>query len=70
MSDLKNKPQNSAHTLSICADSTFAHPFTYLKLGVDSNSKTEKPETAKHPQEDEEYLLCVKCGKATCPGCD
>ena len=23
-----------------------------------------------HPQEGQEYLLCVKCNKATCPGCD
>jgi len=38
-------------------------------IGRDSIHFKFKP-LSKHPQEDSEFLLCVKCNLATCPGCD
>lgn len=47
-------------------DGGIVEPTETAEESKDSSTEEEK----KHPQEDEEYLLCVKCGKATCPGCD
>jgi len=54
------------HTLSITENSAVTEGITFSS--AESANTSEKP--AAHPQEDQEYLLCVRCNLATCPGCD